>query len=204
MVDRWFGRFMDKYDQMGLGEDTAVLLLSDHGVPLGEHGIFKKIPPALYPELLDAPLMLRMPGASPENKRVKGIVHECDIAPTILKQMGLDLPETMTGLDFWPLVTGEKDEIRDYAVGGYHTHAYVRDRRYHYFRSLKGDNETFLFDQEKDPEMRNNIATEEPGVAKMMEERLLKELDGWTLPDTIGKSAAHMPYVPPRLRTKDS
>ena len=81
---------------------------------------------------------------------------------------------------------------------------YVRDHRYHYLRSLKGDNETFLFDREKDPEMRINIATKEPGVAKMMEERLLKELDGWTLPDTIGKSAAHMPYVPPRLRTKDS
>ena len=197
MVDRWFGHFMETFERMGLGEDTAVLFLSDHGVGLGEHGLFKKTPGILYPELLDMPMMLMMPEAHREHKRIKGFVHECDIAPTLLKRLGLDLPDTMDGLDFWPLVTGEKDSLRDYVVGAYHNHAYVRDHKYHYFRSLQeGGPGPLLFDLEKDPRMNQDIATDKPDVVKTMEERLIRELDGWTLPEQIGQSAAAMPYEP--------
>ncbi|MBW1799131.1 MAG: sulfatase [Deltaproteobacteria bacterium] len=197
MVDRWFGHLMEKFYNMGLEKDTAVLFITDHGVGLGEHGIWKKTPLVLYPELLDPPMMLMLPGKDQKHERIKGFVQESDIAPTILKQLGMDVPETMKGLDFWPLITGEKDAIRDYAVGGYHNHAYVRDHEYHYFRNLKkGDENPCLFDLEKDPGMNSNIVKEQADVVKTMEDRLIRALDGWTLPETLGKSVAQLPYTP--------
>jgi arylsulfatase A-like enzyme len=49
LMDRWLGRFMDKMEELNLFEDTLVLLLSDHGMILGEHGLVGKPHYALYP-----------------------------------------------------------------------------------------------------------------------------------------------------------
>ncbi|MBW1775484.1 MAG: sulfatase-like hydrolase/transferase, partial [Deltaproteobacteria bacterium] len=199
MVDRWFGHFMEKIDLMGLKEDTAILFLSDHGLQLGDHGIIKKVAYGLYTELLEAPMMLMMPGQSP--KSISGFVQECDIAPTILKQLGLELPESMTGLDFWPLVTGEKEAIRDHALGGFHTFSYIQDDEYHYFRSLVGEPKPQLFDLEKDPKMLENIAESKSDACQIMEDKLLQGLGGWTPPkELLGKRVMDLPYIPFRLK----
>jgi len=49
MVDRWFGRFLDKMESTGRMEDTLLLVLADHGVALGEHGYTGKPYGALWP-----------------------------------------------------------------------------------------------------------------------------------------------------------
>ncbi|MFC1580723.1 sulfatase [Thermodesulfobacteriota bacterium] len=202
MVDRWFGHFMEKIDLMGLKEDTAILFVSDHGLQLGDHGIVKKMAYGLYTELLEAPMMLLMPGQGP--KRVNGFVQECDIAPTILKQLGLELPESMTGLDFWPLVTGEKEAIREHAIGGFHIFSYIQDDEYHYFRNLVKETEPQLFDLKNDPKMLENIAESKPGACQTMEDKLLQGLGGWTPPkELLGERVMDMPYIPFRIREKD-
>ncbi len=199
MVDRWFGHFMEKIDLMGLKDDTAILFFSDHGLQLGDHGIVKKVAYGLYTELLEAPMMLYMPGQSP--KSVSGFVQECDIAPTILKQLGLELPESMTGLDFWPLVTGETEAIRDHALGGFHTWSYIQDGEYHYFRSLVGDPKPHLFDLGKDPKMLENIAESKSDACQIMEDKLVQGLGGWTPPkELLGTRVMDLPYVPFRLK----
>jgi arylsulfatase A-like enzyme len=197
MVDRWFGHFMEKYELMGLQEDTAVLFLSDHGICLGDHGIMKKMTNALYTELLDVPFMLVLPGTEMRKKRIKGFIQEFDIAPTLLNLLGLEKPSSMTGVDFWPLITGEKELIREHVVGGYHTCAYLQDERYHYIRNLMADGDVKLFDLQEDPSMNQNIIGDQPEQARTMEEKLLKKLDGWTPPkELLGKRVYDMPYSP--------
>ena len=61
MVDRWFGYFMDKLDHMGLHEDTAVVVVSDHGHPLGEHGMWRKVPAALRFNMLNDVMLMSLP-----------------------------------------------------------------------------------------------------------------------------------------------
>jgi len=194
MVDRWFGHFMEKFYNMGLHEDTAVLVVSDHGHPLGEHGVIRKLEHVLYPELLDAALMLRVPDAAYHGKRTDAIVQEYDIAPTLLNLLGVEVPDTMDGSDFWPVITGDKERIHEYAAGGYNAHAYVRDQRYHYFRSLKEGSRRFLFNLEKDPDMKQNVADTETEAAALMENRLIKAMDGWELPEQVGIHSYRMPY----------
>lgn len=199
-VDRWFGKFMEKFYHLGLEKDTAVLFLSDHGHPLGEHQIIRKIPKALYPELIDAPLMLYLPKAHGK-KSIEAIIQECDIAPTLLELMGVKAAESMKGLDFSAVLNNEKMEMRKYAAGGYHTHAYTRNRKFHYFVNLREPKERYLFNLEKDRDMNQNIAETNPADLAVMEDLLKKSMDGWQLPEKMGGHSYTMPYIPFALKS---
>ena len=61
MTDRWFGRFIDTLDSSDFAKETLLVVLSDHGVALGEHDATGKPFWALYPELTDIPFMIRHP-----------------------------------------------------------------------------------------------------------------------------------------------
>jgi arylsulfatase A-like enzyme len=61
MMDRWLGRFLEKAQEMGLFENTLIVLLGDHGHLLGEHGYVGKVHTELYPELVEIPFMIRHP-----------------------------------------------------------------------------------------------------------------------------------------------
>ena len=203
MVDRWFGHFMEKFYNMGLDKNTIVLLVSDHGHPLGEHGIIRKLEHVLYPELLDAVLMMKTPESSHHGKRIKEVVHEYDIAPTLLNLLGIESPESMDGKNFWPMVTGEEEKIYEYAAGGYNAYAYIRDHKYHYFRSLKDPTQRFLFNLEKDPGMMENVIEIETEAAELMETRLFTEMDGWELPEQVGIHSYRMPYRGLKRKSKN-
>ena len=60
-VDAWVGRFLQKLDDLRLERDTTVILLSDHGMTLGERGVIGKKPPNAFSEIHRAPYMIRDP-----------------------------------------------------------------------------------------------------------------------------------------------
>ena len=196
MVDRWFGHFMEKFYNMGLEEDTAVVVVSDHGHPLGEHGMLRKVPPNLRYNLLDAVMLMSLPKGRHGGKRVNRFVHEYDIAPTLLKMAGIERPDTMNGLDFMGLLEDENLKIREYAAGGYQNHTYVRTSDYYLLWNLSEKEKTYLFDLKKDPKMQNNISEDEPEVLEKMINLAKHELDGWDVPEKTGTSGYHKPWNP--------
>lgn len=197
MVDRWFGYFMDKLDHMGLHEDTAVVVVSDHGHPLGEHGMWRKVPPALRFNMLNAVMLMSLPDTyQSHGKRYSTMVHEYDIAPTLLSLAGIEASESMNGKSLKPILTGETDVHRDYAAGGYNDHTYIRTEDYYYYKSLLDPEKRYLFDQMSDPQHMTNLADSQPETVAAMEEMVTKELDGWTLPPDVGTSGYLNPYKP--------
>ncbi len=84
MVDKWFGWLMGRVRKMGLEDNTLVVVVSDHGSPMGNgehgHGIMRKHRPWPYEELAHIPFLMRGPGL-PKGKRVGGFVQSCDVAP---------------------------------------------------------------------------------------------------------------------------
>jgi len=55
MMDRWLGRFMDKMEELGLFDNTLLILLADHGVAHGEHGFTGKPDNVLWPATSNLP-----------------------------------------------------------------------------------------------------------------------------------------------------
>ena len=98
LVDTWLGRFMVTLENMGLLDNTAIILASDHGFYLGEHnwmgktsiqkGLHRFVP--LYEEVAHVPQIVYLPGAKPG--RSNALVQPVDIAPTVLDIMGMPTP----------------------------------------------------------------------------------------------------------------
>jgi arylsulfatase A-like enzyme len=197
MVDRWFGYFMDKLDHMGLHEDTAVVVVSDHGHPLGEHGMWRKVPVALRFNMLDAVMLVSLPdNYQSHGKRYSTMVHEYDISPTLLDLAGIKAPESMNGKSLKPLLTGATQTHREYAAGGYNDHTYIRTPNYYYYKSLKDPKNKYLFDQKADPRHMTNLVDVLPQMLAEMEAMVAKELGNWTLPKNVGTSGYLNPYKP--------
>jgi arylsulfatase A-like enzyme len=132
MTDRWFGRLLDALDDEGLWEETTVILTTDHGYALGDHGHMAKNHQPTYDEIARTPLFVHHPEASRD--RVDGLTSAVDVYPTLLDAMGVEVPQTH-GSSLLPLVTGDRDPAthRDYALYGYFgTGINVTDGRYTY------------------------------------------------------------------------
>lgn len=87
-IDHLFGLFLDRCEEAGLLDNTLVIMVSDHGEMLGQHGLNQKMSP--YEENLLVPCVLRWPGRVPAGARVQADATLLDIAPTALAAAGID------------------------------------------------------------------------------------------------------------------
>jgi arylsulfatase A-like enzyme len=106
LVDHWLGVLLDKIEELGLAEDTAVVFTSDHGFLFGEHGIigkslirddistFEAIP--LYDEIRRTPLLISLPGQT-AGQHLSALVQSPDLMPTVLEMAGLIATESIGG-----------------------------------------------------------------------------------------------------------
>lgn len=113
MVDHWLGELFAALDRLGLSQNTAVLLFSDHGFLLGEHNAVGKTcddvdEPWSYPlweELAHTVLMARLPGVGP--RRTEALAQPADIAPTLLDLAGIERPANMQGASLVPVLQAQ-------------------------------------------------------------------------------------------------
>ncbi|MDP6607246.1 MAG: sulfatase-like hydrolase/transferase [Dehalococcoidia bacterium] len=93
-TDAAIGRFLTQLRQAGALEETLIVVTSDHGESLGDHGepthgLFA------YDATLRVPLILSGPGISPDVRETPA--SHVDLLPTILDLLGLDVPEGLGG-----------------------------------------------------------------------------------------------------------
>jgi tetratricopeptide (TPR) repeat protein len=103
-ADHGVGQLLEKLKQLRAYDDTLIVVTSDHGEMLGEHGeqnhgFF------IYESALRVPLVLRVPGAAP--RQVEQAVSLIDIAPTVAALVGAARPKQAQGLDLTPLLTAD-------------------------------------------------------------------------------------------------
>ncbi len=135
MCDEYLGKVLDIMDELGLWEDTMLIVNTDHGFFLGEHQWWGKTVQPYYNEVAKIPLFIWDPRNGQKNKIVRSLVQTIDIAPTLLEFFEVDIPKDMQGIALKDTIISDK-AIRDYALFGSHG-GYINctDGRYVYMRA---------------------------------------------------------------------
>jgi arylsulfatase A-like enzyme len=98
-------RLLDCLIDLGLWGDTLVILTSDHGEELFDHGGFSHAY-SLYEEVLKVPLLIKLPGQE-SSRRVSGRVSLADILPTVADVIGVPAPRRAFGMSLRSRTRGE-------------------------------------------------------------------------------------------------
>ncbi len=90
-MDQYFGQFMDQLKAWDLYDRSLIIVTSDHGELLGEHGRFGH-GRSLTQQELQVPLLLKYPGKEFASNRMDSPVQLNDIFSIILQRVGIDVP----------------------------------------------------------------------------------------------------------------
>ncbi len=118
--DQQLGRVLDKMDELNLWQDTMLIVNTDHGFFLAEHGWWGKGVSPNYEELVHTPLFLwdpRCPSAMGQHRQA--LVQTIDLAPTLLDFFGVKIPPDMMGKPLGGIIANGAP-VRQYALFGYH------------------------------------------------------------------------------------
>ena len=168
-VDHCLGRLFEALRNLGYYDDSVIILLADHGHPLGDHGKFLKGTDRLYSELLKVPFMVRLPGGEGA-RRTQSIVQFHDVLPTVLDLLGMGNSATaMHGRSFLPVLRGDQDTHREAMITGFHegVERCLRDATWSYIQRPPGEPEE-LYNLVKDPHERTNVIQEHPEEARRL------------------------------------
>jgi arylsulfatase A-like enzyme len=98
-VDQQIGRLLDGLATRALRERTLVVVTSDHGEELFDHGSFEH-GHTMYQELLHVPLVVAGPRV--RRSRIAAPVSLVDVFPTVLDALGVAPPAAVAGVSLWP------------------------------------------------------------------------------------------------------
>ncbi|HEY0128569.1 MAG TPA: sulfatase, partial [Rubrobacteraceae bacterium] len=185
MTDRWLGRFLETLDSSDFAQETLLVVLSDHGVALGEHDATGKPFWALWPEVTDIPFLIRHPEGKGAGEASDFFASTHDVAPTILGFLKVEPEQPMDGGDLSVLLEGENPDPRPHFTLGYSEFVWARDEGYAMFGRNNG-RRARLYDLANDPKMDEDVAAEHPEmVRRMFDEYVLGDAGGH-LPDYNG------------------
>ncbi|OUP82925.1 hypothetical protein B5F07_12190 [Lachnoclostridium sp. An169] len=135
MCDHYLGLVLDKMDEYDLWKDTMLIINTDHGFLLGEHGWWSKTVMPVYEEICHTPLFIYDPRSGVHGERRSALTQTIDLAPTILEHFGQKIPQNMQGKPLQSVIR-HGGKIRDYAMFGYHEgHCNITDGRYVYMKA---------------------------------------------------------------------
>jgi len=121
MIDHWFGRVLDVFDERDLWGDTALIVCTDHGHYLGEErdgrDVWGKPNVPHYEPLGHTPLLIHWPGVEGGGE-CTALTTNVDLFATIADAFDADVRQTTHGRSLVPLLTGEVEAVREWALGG--------------------------------------------------------------------------------------
>jgi arylsulfatase A-like enzyme len=86
-TDFELGRLLARLERDGLAEDTVVVFVADHGEEFLDHGKYTHAN-SLFDELVQVPLIIRLPGRGQIRQRVDAVVRTADLGPSLFELAG--------------------------------------------------------------------------------------------------------------------
>lgn len=165
--DHKVGQVTRELERLNMMDNTIIVVTSDHGEMLGEHGMWFKR--TFYDPATKVPLIFSHPGHLPAGKKINEVVSLVDLAATFMKIA--DVPDCdawitqMDGDSLDGLLTGDDKEWKDevvceyYGEGPIQPMVMLRVGRYKYV--YVHEHKPLLFDLVKDPHEMNNLSQSE-------------------------------------------
>ncbi len=181
-TDAHLGRVLERLEALGLAESTLVVVTSDHGEMLGEHGELSHSY-YVYEGAIRVPMVFHGPGV-PRGRRVDGApVGLVDLVPTVCNMLDVPLPEDadLDGIDLTPRMRAEAGpETRAYYAEaveatkyGSNPHLAWSGPRLKYVESRPPE----LFDPLADPGEEHNLAPDDAVRAFEMRDALFEAIE---------------------------
>jgi arylsulfatase A-like enzyme len=175
-VDAQIGKVLDALEELGLAENTVIILWGDHGWQLGEHSIWCKH--ANFKTSLNAPLIISAPGFR-GNQKTEALVEFIDIFPSLCELAQLENPAQLHGKSFVPLMENPGQQWKEAVYCRYVLGESIKTKDYLYTEWFNKQQESFasmLFDHQQDPDENVNVAGEAAFSGKVAEfQQLLQE-----------------------------
>jgi arylsulfatase A-like enzyme len=110
VFDDLVGRWTAKLEQLGILDETLIIITADHGEELMERGHVGhcscNLNGTLYDESIRVPLIMRFPQQIPAGRVVAEQISQIDIMPTIFDMLGIKIPDWMEGQSVLPIMGG--------------------------------------------------------------------------------------------------
>ncbi len=135
MCDASLGRVLDYLDDHGMWDDTMLIVCTDHGFLLGEHGWWGKNVQPWYDENIHTPLFVWDPRSQKAGERRSSLVQTIDLGPTLLEFFGVDRTPDMLGVPLAATVADDTPVRQGGLFGTFGGHVSVTDGRYVYMRA---------------------------------------------------------------------
>lgn len=188
-ADAMVGRFLDSLKQSGIYDRALIVLLSDHGEGLGdhgeaEHGVF------LYREAIHVPLMVKLPKSERGGTTVDANVQLIDIYPTVAQLVGAKLPEGIEGKS----LLGEHDANRGvYSETmlprlhfGWSDLQSIVSGTHHFIQAPRPE----LYDLAADPRETKNVLAENRRVYAALRQEVARHATEAAAPTAVSKEEA--------------
>ena len=178
--DEAVGAILEALRRNGLDRNTVVLVTSDHGEQLLEHGFFGHANSG-YDVGLHVPLVVFDPAEDGIGRRVSRPVSLIDVLPTLLERAGMPVPEQVQGRSLWPFSRAAGSPVTDarpiYSEGTFYSNRPVgtliqtiREGRWKLILDRLRDSKE-LYDLSRDPgEIRNLLETEADAASRLYAE----------------------------------
>ncbi len=190
MADAAVGTLLEALKSQSLYDKSLILLVSDHGEGLGDHGE-QEHGILLYREALHVPLLLKLPRSQDGGKRVDRAVALIDVVPTVAEALGFRAPSGLDGGSL--LASGGRRAHRIYSetcyprihLGWSELRALVDDE-YHLIDGPKPE----IYGVRDDPRETRDLAREKPAALASMERELQRYGNGPDSPGPIDPEAS--------------
>ncbi|MCW5891719.1 MAG: sulfatase [bacterium] len=176
-MDEAFAELIEALRARGRLDNALIIVTSDHGELLGDHGQVGHMGRMLYEGLLHIPMIVRFPGADRPMGTTDRHVQNLDVTPTVLEIAGVPVPEDVQGRDVRTVERPSfaEEDINPFLVAEY-GEFYDRATRVLFEGSWKlittSRGEKKLFDLARDPGETRDLGAEEPDRLAAMSRRL--------------------------------
>ncbi len=193
-VDEKIGDILETLEQLGIRDETAIIISSDHGESIGELGMYFEHGNCSE-GTTHVPLIIHWPGLTDGGRVCDELIYQLDLAPTVLELLEMTPPSNWDAQSFTPAIKGNDFAGRDYLVMGTGLFSYqraVRTRSHRLIRTIHSGlfpyDPVYLFDVETAP--YQNIADEHPTITAQHDHLLME----WLWQYTTGPAAELDPF----------